>query len=261
MVRHVSHSHRRRTLALLAVPLIAAGCGSSSSGGTSTDDDGGKAATTPALSEQEYQALVDDAEAAVSKSLSSVRGAGTRKGLQSRLESSAEDVEKSVAELDSAKPPASVTGHDDTVAALKGYSTALATAQGKVQSGGLCTAPAVLAQLTRSGAASDLRASSSGVKASGLKRTAMPALRLKSGMVLSRKGGTGPGVLVIKNGNSREGVVKLVGGGKRMSIYVGRKGTATVQGIPDGNFEVYFASGVSWDGKRNTFSRNCGFTK
>ena len=30
--------------------------------------------------------------------------------------------------------------------------------------------------------------------------------------------------------------------------------------IADGNYDVYFASGVSWDGKRNTFSRNCGFS-
>ena len=89
----------------------------------------------------------------------------------------------------------------------------------------------------------------------------MPALRLKSGSVLSRKGGSGLGELTISNGNAREGVVKLVAGDKRMSIYIGRKATATIRGIPDGNFEVYFASGVSWDGKRNTFSRNCGFTR
>ena len=31
--------------------------------------------------------------------------------------------------------------------------------------------------------------------------------------------------------------------------------------IPDGNFDVFFASGVSWDGKRNTFTRNCAFTR
>jgi hypothetical protein len=67
--------------------------------------------------------------------------------------------------------------------------------------------------------------------------------------------------LTIDNGNAREGVVKLVAGGKRMSIYIGKKAKATVKGIPDGNFEVFFATGTSWDGKRNTFSRNCGFTK
>ena len=53
----------------------------------------------------------------------------------------------------------------------------------------------------------------------------------------------------------------IVGDGQRISIYVGRKATARVTQIPDGNFGVYFASGVSWDGKRNTFTRNCGFTK
>ena len=56
-------------------------------------------------------------------------------------------------------------------------------------------------------------------------------------------------------------MVKLVSGAKRMSIYIGRKATSTIKGIPDGKFDVYFASGSSWDGKRNTFSRNCGFTR
>ena len=62
--------------------------------------------------------------------------------------------------------------------------------------------------------------------------SAVPALKLKNGFVLSRKGGTGPGILVIKNGNNREGVVKLVSKDKRMSIYVARKGSAQVYADP-----------------------------
>ena len=260
--------HRRRNLVLLAAPLAVAavGCGSSSS---SSDPSDTASTAAPPISEQEYQALVEDASKAVSRSLSSVRGAGSRSGLETRLERSATSVEKATGKLKAVKAPESAAaGHAATVAALAGMSAAFASAQEKVKSGGLCTAPAVLAQLTRSGAASDARAASKGLQAAGVdvdalvpKRQPMPALRLKSGSVLSRKGGTGPGVLVIKNGNPREGVVKLIAGGKRMSIYIGRKATAKVQGIPDGNYEVYFASGVSWDGKRNTFSRNCSFTR
>jgi hypothetical protein len=112
-----------------------------------------------------------------------------------------------------------------------------------------------VAQITRSKAARDLP------KGLVPKRQPMPALRLKNGSVLSRKGSGGPGVLVITNGNRREGVVKLVAGGKRMSIYVAGGKTARVTNIPDGTFDVFFASGVSWDGKRNTFTRSCEFTR
>jgi hypothetical protein len=121
-----------------------------------------------------------------------------------------------------------------------------------------------LALVTRSSAAGALRSAAKdpGDGTLGPKRQAFPALRLSNGSILSNNtGASGPGILVIKNGNTREGVVKLVGDGQRISIYVGRKATARVTRIPDGNFGVYFASGVSWDGKRNTFTRNCGFTK
>ncbi len=258
--------NHRRNLALAAVPFAIAGCGGSDAPSTPSDD---APKATSAVSEQEYQGLVDDGATAVGRSLSSVRGAGSRSGLQSRLEQSATTIETAAADLGAIKAPDSAaSGHADTVAALQGLSAAFTSAGSKVESGALCTAPAVLAHLTRSGAASDLRSAAKGLRSAGLdvgslgpKRQATPALRLKNGSVLSRKGGSGPGVLVISNGNTREGVVKLVSGGKRMSIYIGRKATATVQGIPDGNFDVYFASGVSWDGKRNTFSRSCGFTR
>jgi hypothetical protein len=239
-----------RTLLVLLVPLTLAGCGSGSPSGSGAASDGSATPAPKVLSESEYKALVTDDAHAVSRSLTDVRGAGSRSGLQARLDKAAKSLDKAASGLSSA--PA----HKDTATALKDLSAAFATASDKVDSGALCTGPAVVAYLTGSDAASHFRSA-----AGGLKRQPTPALRLKSGSVLSRKGGSGPGELTISNGNGGEGVVKLVGGGKRMSIYIGRKATATVSGIPDGNFDVYFASGVSWDGKRNTFSRNCGFTR
>jgi hypothetical protein len=190
----------------------------------------------------------------VSRSVGDVRGAGSRSGLHARLEKASTTLNKAAADLKAAGTPAAA--QTDAASALQDLSQTFASASDKVESGALCTGPAVAAYLTSSDAASRLRS-----VAGGLKRQPAPALRLKSGSVLSRKGGSGSGELTISNGNAREGVVKLVGGDKRMSIYIGRKATATVKGIPDGNFDVYFASGVSWDGKRNTFSRNCGFTR
>jgi hypothetical protein len=251
------------------VLVLFAGCGSSSDTPSKPSGDDGTPTAQAAVSEAEYQGLVGDGAGAVSGSLKDVRGAGSRSGLQDRLEKAAKSVDEAAAGLAAIKAPQSAAAsHEQTVTALKGLSTELLAAQSKVDSGALCTAPAVLAALTRSSAGSQLRSAAKGLETAGLdagalgpKRVPTPALRLKNGAVLSRKGGTGPGVLIITNGNPREGVVKLVAGGKRMSIYIGRKAKATIQGIPDGNFDVYFASGSSWDGKRNTFSRNCGFTK
>jgi hypothetical protein len=260
-------SQLRPRHAALVVVLAAAGCGG---GGTATNSSNGQASKDTSssekavpMSEDEYRALVDDSAHVVSRAVSDVRGASTREGLQNRLEKSGAALDEAAVAL-AAKPAPDVSGNAKAVAALKDLSTAFTAAAGKVESGALCTAPAALAQLTRSNAAGDLRSAAKdlGVSALGPKRQAFPALRLKSGAVLSNKtGASGPGLLVIKNGNAREGVVKLVGDGQRISIYVGRRATARVTQIPDGNFGVYFASGVSWDGKRNTFTRNCGFTK
>ena len=257
-----------RTLALI-LALAAAGCGEATSTGTKPGGSAAKgtpSAKPAALSEDEYQAVLDDSAHAVSRAIGEVRGAGsTREGLRARLERGAAALDDAAGELGAKPVPrAAAAANENAARALRDLSTAFSSAAGKVETGGLCTGPAALAQVTRSGAAGDLRSAAKSLRTSGLgpKRQPFPALRLKSGSVLSSKGGgSGPGVLIIRNGNSREGVVKLVAGGRRMSIYVARKATARVTGIPDGSFAVYFASGVSWDGKRNTFTRNCGFTK
>jgi hypothetical protein len=252
--------------AVLFVVLAAAGCGG---GGAATNASGDKPTKDTekavALTEQQYRMVLDESARAVTRALTNVRGGSTRGGLQGRLELSGVSLDKAAVALGAKPvPDSSAAANAKAVSALKDLSSTFTAAAGKVESGGLCTAPAALAQLTRSGAAADLRSAAKALDAGALgpKRQAFPALRLKSGSVLSNKtGASGPGILIIKNGNTREGVVKLVGSGQRMSVYVGKRATARVTRIPDGNFEVFFASGVSWDGKRNTFTRNCGFTK
>jgi len=254
--------------------LATAGCGGSGSSADQGDSKksagASEAEAAPApLSEDEYQAVLDGTGAGVTRALASARRASSPDGLTSRLEKSATALDTAADKLDGAGAPEAAAGaHADVVAGLRGLASALTSAAGRVGSGGLCTSPAALAHVTRSAAAGDLRSSAAALREAGFdakglapKRQRMPALRLKTGMVLTRKGGTGPGELVIRNGNSREGVVKLVAGAKRTTVYVGRKANATVTQIPDGNYRVFFATGVSWDGARNTFSRSCGFTR
>jgi hypothetical protein len=247
-----------RTFLLLAVLIAIAGCGSGSPSGGSSASRGATATATPrVLTEREYKSLVAAGARTVRKSVREVRGAGSRSGLRSRLETASKRLDEAATDLKTADAPASAAStQTDAGSAFEGLSKAFTSASEKVGSGALCTGPAVAAYLTGSDAASRLRS-----VAGGLKRQPTPSLQLESGSVLSRKGGSGIGELTISNGNPSEGVVKIVSSDKRMSVYIGRKATATIKGIPDGNFDVYFASGSSWDGKRNTFSRNCGFTR
>ena len=257
---------RRRNAALLLM-LAVAGCGGAAGTGGEASKDTKKAAAP--LTEDEYQALLDRAGKSVSAAAAGVKSARSRDSLTERLEKSATALEKTVAEFEgSAAPTAVAAGHKDALVGLQAYAAAFSSAAGSVGSGGVCTAPAALAQITRSEAAGDLRSAAAVLREGGFsvkglapQRQKKPSVRLKSG-VLFRAGGTGPGKLVIQNGNPGDGVVKITApGGKRMSIFVRGKGTATVDGVPDGTFKTYFATGVSWDGKRNTFSRKCGFSR
>ena len=221
------------------------------------------------MSDAEYQALVDDGAAAVKSAISGARGADDRAALQQALEVLGLRHRRGgqaarVGEGARTRPRRSGGG---AATALAGLAEAFKKTAGRVESGEYCTAPAALAGITRSDAAKDLRAAAKELKASGItagslapKQARTPSVKLKNGAVLARKGGSGPGELEITNGGDHDGVVKLVAGPKRTTVHVRKNGSATIKQIPDGNYKVFFASGSSWDGKRNTFSRDCGFT-
>ena len=116
-------------------------------------------------------------------------------------------------------------------------------------------APAALAAVTRSGAASDLRAAAKELKRERLRAGALgaqaaaarPSLRAQERRGARRaRAAAGPGRAGrSRNGDDREGVVKLVAGGQADERSTSRRKNdrRRSSGIPDGNFEVYFASG------------------
>jgi hypothetical protein len=246
---------------------VIAGCGGSDAPPSSSPSNQAARAEAP-LSEAEYQDLLDSGSDAVKEALAETRSAGSAETVSKRLQASATELTDVSGELEAATVPDAVQGaHAATVAALTELANEFASTAGSVEASEVCTAPAALATLTRTGAVRDLRAAASELRASGFKVAGLaprkqptPSVKLKSGMVLARKGPTGPGELEIRNGGARDGVVKLVAGGKRTTVHIRRKATATVTGIADGNYRVFFAGGSSWDGKRNSFSRDCSFT-
>ncbi|GAA4879587.1 hypothetical protein [Actinomycetospora straminea] len=72
--------------------------------------------------------------------------------------------------------------------------------------------------------------------------------RPATGTVLVERGGTGSGQLTAENGGSTDAYVTLASGQQVVrGVYVRAGETATVTDVPDGTYEVYFATGTGWN--------------
>ncbi|WP_406197329.1 hypothetical protein OH807_11790 [Kitasatospora sp. NBC_01560] len=85
---------------------------------------------------------------------------------------------------------------------------------------------------------------------------------LESGTMVREGRLRGSGVLNVDNGGSSDAVVSLAKDGKSVhSVYVGKGKKASVEGIEDGTYEVFFSGGVDWDASLKAFTQNCDFSK
>lgn len=66
----------------------------------------------------------------------------------------------------------------------------------------------------------------------------------------------GEGHLKVKNGTTRDAVVTLVKGKKKaLSFYIRAKSTATLKGIQDGTYRVFYTSGYGFSTSKGRFTR------
>lgn len=82
--------------------------------------------------------------------------------------------------------------------------------------------------------------------------------RPANGTTLKRAAGLsgGLGTLKIHNGTDEDGIVKLVVAGKArlsLAVYIQSNSTATVSGIPDGSYQVLFATGKGYYAAKSSF--------
>jgi hypothetical protein len=219
-------------------------------------------ATSPAA----YRAQLKRTARTVVRALDGVSGADTQEQVSRRLFAADERLERARAGLLRVPPPPGMAGaHTAVLAGLEELSVAAAVGADEVDAGDICTAPYALARLTRPGASGSLRAAAAELREQGYRARGLAPPRhrarqrtLANGMVLRRQG-TGTGLLTVRNGNDTDAVVVLADGGNRISVFVRRHRTATVDGVPDGKFRVYLASGRGWDAARNTFGLDCSF--
>jgi hypothetical protein len=82
---------------------------------------------------------------------------------------------------------------------------------------------------------------------------------LSTGTLITSRVLTGSGRLHIDNGTEYDAVLKLVDVASQKSVaefYVGASSSFTLQGIPDGMFDVLFALGTDWDSASGLFTRD-----
>jgi hypothetical protein len=86
------------------------------------------------------------------------------------------------------------------------------------------------------------------------------AARPGNGKILFSKGRTGAGVLTIKNGNARDAVITLVRGkSKAVSMFIRAKKSASIKGLKDGTYRVYFTSGYRYSTSKRRFTKSASY--
>nr|WP_062332022.1 hypothetical protein [Herbidospora sakaeratensis] len=88
------------------------------------------------------------------------------------------------------------------------------------------------------------------------------AARPGNGKVLYDRVSGGEGVLKIKNGTAKDGVVTLVRGKtKAFSLYVRAKSTASFKRVDDGNYTVYFTTGYRFSTSKRKFTKSASYQR
>jgi hypothetical protein len=90
--------------------------------------------------------------------------------------------------------------------------------------------------------------------------TATPLLtrRLSNGAVIHDSQRNGEGKFTVENGNATDAVLALTDmkNVTAVSFYVQGNNTATISGLRDGTYYIYFMSGEDWDSAAGRFTRN-----
>ncbi|MEW1847534.1 hypothetical protein AB0392_57075 [Nonomuraea angiospora] len=93
-------------------------------------------------------------------------------------------------------------------------------------------------------------------------QSAAAAARPANGRIIYDGLSGGRGVLKIKNGTSRDGVVTLVKGRtKAISIYVRAKSSASIKDVRDGSYRIYFTTGSRFSTSKRRFAVGASYQR
>ncbi|MFJ6139125.1 hypothetical protein [Kitasatospora sp. NPDC092286] len=169
-----------------------------------------------------------------------------------------------------ADEPASVTTvQRQLVTALTQLATDLTKVRTDIKKKTLCAVPSALARIGESEGLKAVPAALAQMTAAGYPTTFAPpqfpqlqTRSLDNGAMVREGRLRGSGVFKVDNGGSADAVVSLAQKGKSIhSVYVGKGKKASIEGIEDGTYEIYFSGGVDWDSNLKAFTQNCDFSK
>ncbi|EIV93713.1 hypothetical protein [Frankia sp. QA3] len=220
-----------------------------------------------------YQQVLTGLDTALTPDFTAVSGAQTPTDLSGALRTAAADLTTQRTTLERTAPPVRArAAHGQLVAALLALGTDLDSLRADADRQVLCTGSSGGrrasagngAHLTRLAVAALATADSTNPYRVG---SFLPAgqpdqtRRPDNGSIgPGRRGGYGK--LTVEAPASHDAVVKLTEGGARVrNIFVRGGSSTTVDGLPDGSFDVFYTLGEDWDTDAARFTRNCSFSK
>jgi hypothetical protein len=239
----------------MATALLA-GCGSVLGGDEAEADP-----VTPAA----YAAVLGEVDAALKPPFAGL--AGDRKGYPAVADS----VRTGRQKLATTVPPdAAATAHDALLVAMNTLAITIEEAGRETP---VCPAAAPAGVVLASTHAAQVRKQAqelAAADATWVFGTFLPAApkqqnrRLRNGEMVKRPGG-GAGEFVVESGkgigDTAVSLVPVNGKKAAATIYVREGAKAETDGVPNGKYKVFMASGEDWDAKRKGFTRDCGFSK
>lgn len=231
------------------------------------------AASPPPVSLTVYQDKLRSANIAVAAAMDRFASARSPEQARAGLEQALGAVGEAVQLLEITPPVEVRAVHHDLLAGLRQLAVDLSHLQDQAMSKTLCAGPSVVAAVSNGPGMTHLR-SVREVFGSGRAGVSyqwgdslpavvqLPERRLVNGQLIDSRQRGGRGQLRVDNGLGHDAVVELVQDGKPVvSVYVGTGLTTTVDNIEDGSYELFYTSGIDWDGQLKTFTRSCLFKR
>ncbi|MFJ3216246.1 hypothetical protein ACIPLC_10025 [Kitasatospora sp. NPDC086801] len=246
------------------------GGGGSAAGGPSTGTAPPAPARTPTPTPTPYGPVLGTSIDPVNAALGQVAGAKTLGDLDGVLGGIATSARTAGRSLNLANGPAAVaTAQTELVAALTSLATDATKVRSDIKSRGVCAVGSAQAELGASESLAAVSAALAKMTAAGYPTTfAVPqtpkqqSRSLDNGTLVREGRHRGEGVFKVDNGGKGDAVVSLALNGKSVhSVYVAKGQKASIEGVEDGTYEVYFAGGVDWDSEAKAFTQSCRFTK
>lgn len=235
----------------------------------------GAATSAPpaALSPTVYQEKLRNASSVMAPAFQRLTAAGSAEEAAAELPQASTAASEAARQLDVDPPVEALAVHRDLLAGLRQLTTDLSQLSGQIESMELCAAPSILAAVSNAPGVDNLRTVGEALGSGRLgtsyqwgeflpASTPLPERRLSNGELIDSQRRTGSGQLKVDNDTEHDAVVKLVQGGKPIvSVYVSKESEATVEKINDGNYELFYTSGIDWDDQLDTFTRSCQFER